>query len=93
MTAAVPRYDLAAPSVEEFQAAVRRVATTDFDTVWRAACAQARVPAFGALSQQQLTALAAALTATPGVIGVIGRSLTVRLSSYRTLSALAGATR
>ncbi len=93
MTAAVPRYELKAPTATEFREAIRRLAKDELDNVWRKACLQARVPVAGELSLEQLAAVTAALIATPGAIGVVGRSLSVRLSSYRTLSTLAGATR
>jgi hypothetical protein len=42
------------------------------------------------MTLDQLTLLADAVTNAPGVLGVMGRSLSVRLTTHRTLAALKG---
>ena len=95
MTAApVASHKLAAPTVQDFRTTVQRVARAEFDKVWADACARAGVSRAALnLDEGQLGALAQALSAIPGVVGVIGKSLAVRMTSYRTLSSLAGAKR
>ncbi len=82
-----------APTVADFRDSVRRIAKTDFDAVWGKTCATAGVSAHGELTLDQLTKLATVLKTAPGALRVVGQSLSVRLSSYKTLSMLAGAAR
>jgi hypothetical protein len=87
----VPVPAVPAPRVADFRDAVRRVAGPRFEESWRALCADADVPAGAAtMSLDQRAALAAVLTDSPGVLGVLGRSLAVRLTTHRTLAALEG---
>jgi hypothetical protein len=88
----IPTYQPPLPRVADFRAAVRKVAGDEFEGTWRRLCAEARVPPGAAtMSPDQLTDLAAVITDSPGVLGIMGRSLAVRLSTHRTLTALNGA--
>lgn len=87
----IPSPTLPAPRVADFRDAVRRAAGADFEATWRRVCADAGVPPGAAtMSLDQLSDLADAVTDVPGVLGVMGRSLAVRLTTHRTLAALKG---
>lgn len=83
--------ELRPPRVAELRDTVRRAVGGDFETTWHRLCGEAGVPA-GAVTMTltQLADLAAAMTNAPGVLGVMGRSHVVRLTTFRTLSALEG---
>jgi hypothetical protein len=90
-TYVTPSPTLQAPRVADFRDAVRRASGADFEGTWRGLCADAGVPAGSAtMTLDQLTLLADAVTNAPGVLGVMGRSLSVRLTTHRTLAALKG---
>ena len=73
---------LAPPRVADFRDAVRKVAGADIDATWRRLCHTAGVsPGAVTMSLPQLAALADAVTDEPGVLGVMGRSLAVRLTT------------
>jgi hypothetical protein len=83
-------HDVVPPTVADFRAAVARVDRGD-PTVWAGLCAQARLSAEATtMSLAQLDALALVMRDQPGVLGVLGRSLIVRLTTYFTLSMLNG---
>ena len=91
---AVATHGLAAPTVADFRTAVQKACPADHDAVWARLCSASGTPATAsAMTLDELAVLATAVTASPGVLGIMGRSLSVRLSSYRTLTALNGATR
>ena len=86
----VTSYDLAPPTVADFREAVARVDHGDPE-VWARLCAEAGLaPDATTMTLSQLDALALTIRAQPGVLGVLGRSLTVRLTTYFTLSFLNG---
>ena len=87
----VPVPTVPAPRVADFRDAVRRVAGPELEPVWRRLCREAGVPTGAAtMTLDQMADLAAVLTDSPGVLGVLGRSLAVRLTTHRTLAALKG---
>ena len=91
-TAVAARYDITAPSVADFRATVDRNGSDP--VLWYRLCAAAGVPADAAdPTPDQLDALARVVSAQPGVLGVLGRSLGVRLTTSRVLSRLNGAPR
>ncbi|GAA2721686.1 hypothetical protein [Cellulomonas aerilata] len=86
-----PSLTVEAPRVADFRDAVRRASGADFEVTWRRVCSDAGVPPGAAtMSLDQLAALADAVTNSAGVLGVMGRSLAVRLTTHRTLAALKG---
>ncbi|HYH24129.1 MAG TPA: hypothetical protein VD834_02170 [Blastococcus sp.] len=87
----IPRHEPVAPTVADFRATVERVGVDA--AVWAGLCAEAGVPAAGSLTIAQLGSLADTIKDRPGVLGVMGRSLAVRVSTYRTLSTLNGVSR
>ena len=92
MTAAytIPRHVPVAPTAADFRATVLRAGGDP--ALWVALCDEADVPVGGSLTLAQLGRLADTIKARPGVLGVMGRSLGVRVSTYRTLSILNGVT-
>ncbi|GAB7191411.1 hypothetical protein NUM3379_21180 [Kineococcus sp. NUM-3379] len=86
----IPGYGLAAPTLADVRAAVAR-AGGDVDGTWAALCATAGVdPAAAEAGPDGVAALVAAVRARGGVLGVLGRSLWVRLETYRALARTAG---
>lgn len=89
----IPSHRLEAPTVLDFRDTVRRVTGAGFEATWQQVCTQAGVPpGVFHLDRVPLGDLAAAIATCPGVLGVLGRSLAVRVHTYRTLSTLNGAT-
>jgi hypothetical protein len=87
---AVASHRLAAPTVADARKVVEQGGAGD-SGLWARLCEQARVPATApSLNLEQLDALVKVITTVPGILGVLGRSLAVRLSSYRTLTLLNG---
>lgn len=86
--AAVDRYRLDPPTTADFRAAVARAGVDE--PTWERLCAQARVPAEGPHTVHQLDLLAEVVKLEPGALGVIGRSLSVRVTTFHTLSSLNG---
>ena len=88
-TSTIHRYGLAAPTLAEVRAAVHQGAGDE--ETWTGLCAAAGVsPGATTADLDQLAALVAAVKASPGVLGVLGHSLSVRLHTYRTLAKLEG---
>jgi hypothetical protein len=88
-----PSHDVAPPTVADFRAAVARVDRGD-PAVWADLCAAAGVsPDATSMTLGQLDALALTMRSRPGVLAVLGRSLTVRLTTYITLRLLNGSSR
>ena len=91
-TAVAGRHELAVPSVSDFRATVEQGGGDA--VLWSRLCQQAGVSAASpTLSLDQLDVLAQTIKAQPGVLGIMGRSLAVRVTTYRTLSRLNGAAR
>jgi hypothetical protein len=90
VAAAVTRYALSPPSVADFRDAVARVDHGD-PAVWARLCAEAgSAPQASTLTLAELDRLALVIRDQPGVLGVLGRSLTVRLTTCFTLTMLNG---
>jgi hypothetical protein len=92
MTAPSPvaGYDLEPPSVDDFRNAVARVDRGD-PAVWARLCEEAGLsPEAATMTLAELDRLALTIRDQPGTLGVLGRSLNVRLISYFTLTFLNG---
>jgi hypothetical protein len=86
-------HDVVPPTVADFREAVARVDRGD-PAVWAELCAAAGLPPDAtSMTLGQLDALALTMRSRPGVLGVLGRSLTVRLTTYITLRFLDGSSR
>jgi hypothetical protein len=91
---AVPGYRLEAPTVAELRSSLERVCGTRFAQVWLLACREADVsPVAGRLPLDELDDLAQVVRGLPGLPGVVGQAMHVRITSYRTLFFLSGASR
>jgi hypothetical protein len=87
----VERFRFEAPTTDDFRTAVARAGVDE--AAWRRLCAAARVPADGPHTVHQLDLLAEVVKTEPGTLGVIGRSLAVRVTTFHTLSSLNGVLR
>jgi hypothetical protein len=88
--APVSSHGLAAPTAADFRAAVARIDRGD-PSVWARLCDEAGVsPQATDMTLAELDALALTIRDQPGVLGVLGRSLNVRLMTYFTLTFLNG---
>ncbi len=78
---------LDAPTGDDVRRALRRLPAHDAEAVWDRACDRAGVRR-GAhlLDLDELERLGAALLEEPGEVGLVGRALTVRTRSYRSLA-------
>jgi hypothetical protein len=86
----VGSYAVAPPTVADFREAVARVDHGD-PVVWERLCAEAGLsPQATTMTLAELDVLALTIRNQSGVLGVLGRSLTVRLTTYFTLSFLNG---
>ena len=85
------RYRLTPPTTADFRAAVGRAGVDDDG--WERLCARARIPAAGPHTVHQLDLLAEVVKTEPGALGVIGRSLSVRVTTHHTLTSLNGVLR
>jgi hypothetical protein len=90
-TTVVDRYRLPPPTTEDFRAAVTRAGVDQAH--WERLCAAARIPSEGPHDVHQLDLLAEVVKSEPGALGVIGRSLSVRVTTFHTLSYLDGVLR
>jgi hypothetical protein len=80
-------HGLAAPTGADFRDALQRTAGPDAEEVWARVCAATGVPPRATLLPvEQLAALALALAAIPGPVGLTGRALAVRVASYRQIA-------
>lgn len=90
MTLPLQRIDdhaLVAPTADDFRSALRVLDPRSFDQLWTELCREAGLPrGCYLLEVAELEALAAAVTARPGAVGLIGRDLGVRVASYHALS-------
>lgn len=79
-------HGLAAPTAEDFRRVLRAAAREQFPEVWGDVCATAGLSQ-GAylLGVEEQEALARAVQALPGLLGVVGRGLAVRVATYRAL--------
>ncbi len=89
--APVERYRLEPPTTADFRAAVERAGVDE--ATWARLCAAARVPVEGPHTVHQLDLLAEVVKTEPGTVGIIGRSLSVRVTTFHTLSSLNGVLR
>lgn len=86
----VGSYELAPPTIADFREAVARVDHGD-PAVWARLCAEAGLsPQATTMTLAELEVLALTIRNQSGVLGVLGRSLNVRLMTYFTLSFLNG---
>ena len=84
-TAVAGAHRLAAPTVADFREAVLQSGGNT--SLWIRLCTHAGVPAAAlTLSLGQLDALAQKMKAEPGVLGLMGRSLGIRVVTYRSIS-------
>ncbi|HEY0780548.1 MAG TPA: hypothetical protein VGD56_21505, partial [Gemmatirosa sp.] len=86
--AGVPAYGLTPPTEVDFHVALRRqVGASAADTVWDGAC---RACGLGGYARghtlDDLERVAAYLMEQPGAIGIVGRSMRIRLRAYAGLS-------
>lgn len=84
--AAVASHALDAPTLEDVRAACARLVPQGFDPWWTAVCRAARVPETGSWSLDQLDAVCEAVVAQGGMPSVAGRSMKIRVLSYRNLA-------
>ncbi|PPK94172.1 hypothetical protein CLV92_10871 [Kineococcus xinjiangensis] len=83
------RHQLAPPTLADVHTAVRQVGGDGAEALWQQLCAGAGIdPAASHVPLDRVAALLAALRTTPGVVGVVGHSMSVRLNTYRTLTKL-----
>lgn len=83
----LPGYDLPCPSGDEaIETLVRLLGPQQGSALWEDACQSAGVGRFAPLALDQLQAVAESLGAHPGVAGVVGTSLLVRVRCYALLS-------
>jgi hypothetical protein len=88
--AAVPGYDLSPPTRHDALAFLARAVGPDRAAgVWMRACADAGVPR-GDLSPDEMMRVSETLARQEGVVGVIGKSLVVRVRTWRLLAGTAG---
>lgn len=90
-TVTAGRYRLEPPTTDDFRTAVGRAGADE--ATWERLCSAAGIPAEGPHTLYQLDLLADAVKAEPGALGVVGRSLSVRLMTFHTLAFLDGAPR
>jgi hypothetical protein len=83
---AVPGYGLAPPTPDDALAYLARAVGPDRAAgVWLRACSAAGVPR-GKLGVDEMMRVAEHLAEEEGVVGVIGKSLVVRVRTYRLLA-------
>ncbi len=83
----LPSHRMSAPTTDDARTALTSLTGEDVDALWAEVCAEAGVPE-GAylLDLDQMTALADAVAARPGAVGLAGRALAIRVATYRALS-------
>jgi hypothetical protein len=82
----IPGYDLAPPTRHDALAFLARAMGPDRAAgIWVRACADARAPQ-GDLSVDEMMRVSERLAEHEGVVGVIGKSLLVRVRTYRLLA-------
>ena len=84
----IPGYDLEAPrEIDVIHSLTRMLGPEKGLQTWQAVCQELGIPdPESRLSLDQLSEVARELCRRPGLVSVIGRTLSIRLNSYRALA-------